>query len=332
MAKRSTSLVGYVHGLSPSKTKSFRLQVQTDKGFKKAICFDTTKYETLKNKQISGEPIKLSVLPQDQQQKYHSDIVINRSTKVSDVDEVAMTFKRKEPEVDYHPLHQSFDIDALVSVRGRLDLKRSNKNNVFVRGKNVCVLNGGIVYNDTGSVMFTAWGQWIPYLEDLVKNGNDYLAFHNMLVGTYQDEIQLSTCSDTTIEVIKDADKPLEKDLSMESDEWIEEFESIKEVKFWYLCQQCGKTIPYTKENLVECEYCSNTMRAKNLKKQMVVVLKCEGDPNYYTATGSEFSDLIEIDTTNLCDKSLLINQIMALNDIHIVKNTMDMTLRIVPE
>ena len=94
--RRTTDLFRYIHGMSPQKAnKSFYFRIQTDKfgDLKKAICFDKEMFSSLRDKRLSGEPVKISdVVLQDKTDSRFPEVIVNISSKITEVDTIEMDF------------------------------------------------------------------------------------------------------------------------------------------------------------------------------------------------------------------------------------------------
>lgn len=93
---------------------------------KKAICFDKEKYSTIKDKVLSGEPVKISnVLVQEKVENQFAEIIVNKSSRVSNVDPIQMNFEIVEVEKQLITLNMDLTVGDLVSVRAKIDLKHA---------------------------------------------------------------------------------------------------------------------------------------------------------------------------------------------------------------
>ena len=156
MSKRTnTDITGYIHSVSPTKAKSFHFTIQDQSGSKplRAICFDKGKYGALKDKRISGEPVKIAhaIHQKQSDNTRYAEIIVNKSSVVTDVDPVQLKFPRLEVEVSYVKLDEKeLTVGETVSVMAAVDLKHSRIEEVMVGSKPKKVMNNVFLYNDTG--------------------------------------------------------------------------------------------------------------------------------------------------------------------------------------
>lgn len=143
--RKTTDLKCYVHAVSPlKKNKHFRINLQTNSGFKQAICYDTGKYGELVTKCSSGDPVhleKLVLYNSDQKSKYMADFVLNRSSSIQDLDTVNVGFERVELKVLYSNLSSEFQIGDIVNVKGFLDAYHIERKTVVMEKRVIEVAN-----------------------------------------------------------------------------------------------------------------------------------------------------------------------------------------------
>lgn len=325
MAKRQTDLIGFIHNVSPKKSnKSFRFQLQCDnsQNFKKAICFDTEKHDILRQKETAGEPVKLRKVCEESKDNFYADVVLNKATILDEVDSIKLDFERSHPVNLYVNLDHLFKPGSLISTKARLDLKRAAEKTVFAYGRNATVLNQAFLYDSNGSMPFSIWEEWIPYLREENKK-SDYFTFNNLLVREWNGEMSLSTCSQTNISVCNenapDVDIQLENQ-DGKSEQTIEEFFSVKDVLYYVVCGTCKNNIRAAKETLITCNSCRATMRTKNLKKLVELIVRChEDDNNHYVIDAAELVPFMSssIDPQSFTtDKEELIARVMEFTDI----------------
>ena len=95
--RKQESMVGFVVNMSPQKKKTVRLSLQVDGDTtKKAILFDLSKLAVLKQKQQSGEPIKIknAIIEPAPSNKNFAEIIINSTAKLEDPQPGEITFGR----------------------------------------------------------------------------------------------------------------------------------------------------------------------------------------------------------------------------------------------
>ena len=328
MSKReNTDLVGYIHSLSPSKmaNKSFHFQIQTDSSKpRKAICFDESKYNKLKDKRISGEPIKITqavLQPQTGNNRY-AEIIVNKSSTLADVEPIQMKFSRLETEFVYiNLMEDSLKVGDCVNVQASIDLSHAITSEVLIGTKRKAVMNDAILFNTTGSIHLTLWDDWIAHMQELSKK-NTCFKIHSLLVKEFNGELSLSTCSDTEINVLEDQNfvKP-ETDKSLKPIITVGEFEFVQDIIYEFICNHCQRGFKAIEGSIVlKCNHCFTTQRIKNLEKRVLLKVKAQSIGNNYFLLNAK--DLIPYVKSDPCDfktdQDTLIMEVMELNNIEV--------------
>lgn len=326
-------LTAYIHSVSPKKhrTRSFNVRLQTDsKNTRKAICFDGSKYDKLLTARLSGQAVKIDKIvnqSKDSTVSHFADYVINSATKITTLDPVNVTFPRKDDDVDYISLESEnqLTVGTLVSVKGKLDLSHGTEKDVKIGMRNTKVLNQGYIFNESGSISLTVWGEWISFLRNKIEEGHTYFDFKNLLVRANLEETGLSTCSDTDCVVLSGDVSPgidlvVADDKS--SEQVLTEIDVIHELTFGYRCCKCRSIIITQPEmpKVVQCDHCGITVRLSKLSLVFEAVIECEslGKDLYKIDIG----DLTELGNLSIdMDRNLLKEKLMSIQNIHVVVN-----------
>ena len=205
-------ITGYVHGVSAKKkSKSFRFEVQCNgtTDFKKAICFDLSKHETLLEKENSGEAIKLENIIINSEyyaETHHAEIILNKLSVIDDVK--FLNFKKVQTEIAFCDLSTKLKLGDLISIKASVDLTYIAERTIFAKSRFIEVMNNVYIYDFVGSSTLSIWDDWIPFIKEALKKGNNYFRFCQLLVREWDHKVCLSTCSTTGITIIHDEEPP----------------------------------------------------------------------------------------------------------------------------
>lgn len=323
MSKRKSSDVyGYIHATSPQKAnKSFHFRMQVDKSgkVKKAICFDKEKYSTIKEKVLSGEPVKISnVLVQEKVENQFAEIIVNKSSRVSNVDPIQMNFEIVEVEKQLITLNMDLTVGDLVSVRAKIDLKHAVEKSVVYSKKSVQVMNQAFLFDKHGDMELTIWDEWITFFKAEIEKNNTYFQFNNLLVKEFNGSLSLSTCSDTHCLLLPNEDIPEPKKESLTV---VKEFDLVQNVLHQFICLNCAEGInAIDHAEFVKCESCLVSQRAKKLNTRVVVQVKAASlGESFYNLNTRELKPVVSenVDLSSFStDKDLVIEKVMGLKNV----------------
>jgi len=335
MAKRSaTDLVGYVIGLSPQKkNKTFHVQMQTeDPKAKRIVCFNKAKHVVFSYKKVSGDPIKIkNIIHQENlPQKGFADYVVNMQSQIIDVDPVNISFSRNEEETKYFDLSEDLQLGLLINVKALIDMSNSFERSVLLGSKTLRVLNNVILHNDKGEVKLSMWEEWIDHLQRIINNGAIYVAFKNLIVQEYHNELCLATCSETDCAVLAD-EHPASIFTPGDAQCTIPAFDSVS-VNFNFICL-CGNVFKAITDTLVKCDKCKTTTRSLKLKQDISILVKSDNLPD---ASKLYHLDIIDVERcvpdispiTVETDSDKISESVMSLSNITVlVKNDTNLSI-----
>lgn len=330
--RKNEDFVAYVHNVSPKKSGNFfslRLQTPESKNKTvKAMCFDVEKREKLVSAQISGDAVKFkNIVKQNETAKnYFAQYVTNKNTDIAHIEKLNVPFERAEPAVEYVELDLcNHDVGKTVSVKATLDLSNAVEKEVRVGLRYTKVLNQACLVNDTGSVEFTIWEEWISFFRESVVSGNHYFNFINLLVRSFSGEKYLSTCSDTECYAIMDETPPnVQVPIQSNTVVTLPEFDSIHAIDYGYICGACKKLIKIKsmEEKILKCENCGVVSRSSVLEGSMGIVVKADvlGDQLYKIDVSelSRYTGVVGFDT----DKAELTQMLMEIRDLTVELDT----------
>ena len=341
MSKRKpTELIGYVVGVSPQKlNKTFHVQIQTDAdSVKKAMCFDPVKHETFALKKLSGDPVKIKSIffQEGNTSKGFASYVINKETQICNIDPNNVQFSLVDPPQEtFVDFSSQFIVGTLVSAKAQLDLSHSQERSVYVgNGRRKCeVLNNAFLYNTSGEIALTIWEEWIPFFKSHVQAGSNYFEIKNLLVREFNNEMSLSTCSDTSCTVlIEDPPSTTYEVRERKIIHTVSSFDSVS-VQYIYICGACSRNIKATtKSERIECSSCETKSKTATLEKKVLVKVKsAEISEDFYVIDGNGLKEHITLDPTSFdTDKDDLIDAIMDLKEVTVyvdkISNVISMT------
>ena len=331
MSKRTaTDVVGYLHNVSPIKAnKSFRFQIQKDQTtFKRAICFDKKKFDEVKNKAMSGNPVKLSrVIVQDQTtEAKFAEYVVNTNSTISDLDPVNMEFQRGEPKEEFKKLNEKLKLGSLISVKARLDLSHAVETPVFVQGRNAKVMNQAILYDSFGEIEFTIWDEWIDFFRNNIGS-KDYFICSNLLVKEWNDEILLTTCAESSFKEILDQEKPERKCDRMNEDDskmvLISKFTVVNSIIYQQKCKNCTRFFEVVAhQSIYNCKHCESTFNGEELDQKVEIIVKHSEADTYFKLTGENLKDFVQVDPCSFATHKQDVSEaILALRKISVLLN-----------
>ena len=274
--REERDIVAFVANLSPTKQNSARVSLQVgSESIKKGIIFDLSKLPVFKEKLQSGEPLKiLNCVIDKVQNPNYAEVIINDSSKVVNPQPGDVSFERKEPKL---VILKVKDLDKrmtnqLVSVAGKVVPCPSKFRIVESFGKQKKLTDQNLFADDTGSISLTLWEEWINYFDD---NG-DYFKLFNVVVKFYNDQLYLSTCSQSFAEVYEDcvevAIPGSDVDVNIVK---ILEFDSVGKFQYYLNCCKCNKQIVPTSGTIAKCNNCGFSMKTSKLSKSLIIPVSC---------------------------------------------------------
>lgn len=327
--RKLVDLTCYIQGVSPRKqNKHFRLNLQTDRGFVQAMCYDCAKYKLLSDKKQSRDPVKFRkiLFHEDENRPSYrvANYIINKSTTIEEVDAINMDFDPKDKEVSYVPLSADFHLNDVVCVKALVDLSTAviRTTNVFENAARV--MNQITLSDSTAIITLAAWNEWIDELKQFEEDGKLYINFKNLIVREFNNEFHLSTCSETIAEPILDEDIPVIQKMDTKHVEVIttvSEFDAIKGIEYVYKCQVCLKSITVSKEEMVTCIHCGAVCRTKNLGMEVLVKVLCNDiGTDSITFNAECIKPYVEYDPKDISvEKATLIKDILNMKNIKVV-------------
>lgn len=275
--KRTADVVGFIQNVSPqkkNKSNCFHFNIQTNSSghVRKAICFDKDKYQDIKDKKMSTEPVKLvnCVLQDQKGENRFAEIIVNKSSKLEDINPIQVGFSFVEKPITFVNLDAELRVGDLISVKAKLDLSHGAERTVPVGSRNVQVMNGAYLLDKSGSIELTIWDEWISYFKN--ETPGSIFKLTNLLVKEFNGEVSVTTCADTASTKIVDPSEEADfKDLALLDDSQsigVKEFESVNAIVHEFICSKCTHGISAIDEtSLLKCSNCGTTLRCKNLER-----------------------------------------------------------------
>ena len=273
-------LVAYVTQISPAKkAKSARLKLQIgDNEVKRAVCFDMSKMETLRQKKVSCEPMKLqNVVIDKQSNPLFAEYIINTKTTITNPQPNEVAFPHNEPVLATLAINHIdlSKVGEVVSVRGLVTDRHRKLRVAEVFNRNSNISDNNFISDPTGTVSFTMWDQWIQYFDDEKEKGNTHFLLFNLLVKEFDSKLYLTTFSDTFVEIDSspiDFDANIPPVIEDEEHVLLPSFDIVGKFRYSYLCLKCGKNININiNSNIVKCKMCHAMQRSNNLEKSLDV-------------------------------------------------------------
>ena len=339
MSKRKMEdVVAYVHGISPSK-RNFNVKLQTSGNEKhsmvKAICFDKAKRDMLVDASVSGDPVKFKnlVKQEDRTGSYFAEYIINQKTTVEKVTAGTVSFERKEIEKSYVSVAdaETKDVGDLVCMKAKINISHSIEKVITLNKtkRKARVFNNCFLYGEGGSIKFSIWDDWIPYILNQVKSC-DFFEFTNLLVNQFDGEKFLTTCSDTNITVLSVEEAPQVELQTANNQIHITEIDIIHSIELGYSCRVCNKILQVTKESVLTCSNCNAVQRVSNLKKRGQILFEANqlGDKLYEMDLDQVGHIVGEISMD--CDQDALKEKLMGMKDLFVTLNERDNKVTVV--
>ena len=326
MAKRKADLLCYIHQVSPQKrNKSFNLKVQLEESRDKvtrAICFDSAKYSLFKTKQISGEPLKINnaVLQQPTNQNFAS-VIINKSSVLTEIEPVQVNFPKCDPVVKHYTIDSIKDVGEVISLKAKVNLSNTKESFVLCGKHNLRVLNGAILSDSTGQICLSLWEEWIDYLKGEVSEGKVCFDLKNLIVKEFDGEMQLSTCSDTSITLlIEEFDTVSVKEEPNKERYFVKEIICIREILYEYECISCCNGVTALLEDLIACASCSSTMKKSAMKKRVMLKVQFSNIDGQYKIDAHCLKQFnLSADPTDFfTDRNFLTKEVMHIKNFYV--------------
>ena len=304
--RKQTDLSGFITTISPRKEKSVRFGFQVGSEIcKKAILFDMRKFKTIKEKHQSCEAVKiLNCVVNETTTSNFAEIVVNSDAIIVEPQPNDVVFKREEPKLSTIALStiNESKIGQLVSVKGKVVIDVSAERKVFAYGKYCRVADNNFIVDQSGSMKLTFWEQWIDYFNG--KSGSFEL--YNFAVKKFDDNIYLTTCSDSFVQAIPDDDN-FNFDVPVIEDQvQVKELDSIGKFKYSLLCGKCKKGMQPSDNLILICEFCGTSQRCASTAKQVLIPLSCnELDGTWFIS----YKDYVVYDSSVQCDDIFTVNQ-----------------------
>ena len=316
--KKDSSLIGYVHRMSPLKRNkrdtidysTLRLQTEED-DLQDVLCYSKAKRVLLMTSMNSRTPVRIDRFAKSQD---GLKVIINDMTSVSIPNQTEYSFQ-------YVEQHETITNVEMI-------LKERNPNDwVTIRGKVVKLwavtkvgrsmqmsLRKGAFADSTGTIQLQIWEDNIAEIQE----GNFYM-LSQVRVGIWDGQKYVGTTKQSIITLCNEDQASLTNIDTREVDEAlhsanecvieVEHFDCVESVDTYKEChnKRCSKRIIKASSNLIiHCDQCGHSMRASDCKTnicaKVVAVHPDEGKDICLTCFSNVLGDVLE-------DRSTLDNQ-----------------------
>lgn len=132
------------------------------------------------------------------------------------------------------------------------------------------VLSNAVLVDKYGEVAFSIWDEWQKFFRQNKKQGHSYLAVKSIGSGNF-----LSTCSETSGDVLPDEDEPDVEVLHLAEELKITQFDSVNKIIFGYKCRRCEITLTTgPTEIYATCQQCAKTVQVSVLTKSFIETIE----------------------------------------------------------
>ena len=182
------------------------------------------------------------------------------------------------------------------------------------------MLSNAVLVDEYGEVAFSISDEWQNFFRQNKKQGHSYLAVKSIGSGNF-----LSTCSETSGDVLPDEDEPDVEVLHLAEELKITQFDSVNKIIFGYKCRRWEITLTTgPTEIYATCQQCAKTVQVSVLTKSFIETIEAailEDQP--FNLTLEEIFQNITFEA----NKSELRNNLMSKCDIKVRRDDRSKTL-----